>query len=82
MSDQAKTQQAQALAKGRTHRLEVWRASEPLGQTQADQNSDSLNPGNIFASQLLRYTSHGNTDTLRFPGGTSLHLRACLVPAQ
>ena len=77
MSDPAKKQQAQALAKGRTHRLEVWWASEPLGQTPADQDSDSLSAGYIFASQLLRYTSYGRAEILRLPGGASLRLRAC-----
>ena len=74
MSDPAKKLQAQALAKGRTHRLEVW--AEPPGQTQADQDSDSLNAGYIFASELLWYTSYGRAELLRLPGGASLRLRA------
>ena len=72
MSDPAKKQQAQTLEK--------W-ASEQPGLAQADQNFDSLNPGNIFANHLLQYTSHGHAENLRLPGG-SLRLRACWVPAQ
>jgi len=72
MSDPAKKQQAQTLEK--------W-ALEPPGLAQADQSSDSLYPGNIFASHLLRYTSHGHAENLRLSGG-SLRLRACWVPAQ